>query len=195
MRTVRAVLASGLLAVLVTALGCEQQSIGPKTEDFTAEREALMERMARKKDKDRTVTAKAKGKATRKKGDGDSFAGMDSGGFTYDPTGRRDPFRSFEWERPDRRDEDALRGPLEKFDLNQLDLVAVVWDTDNAKALIKDPAGQSYIIGNGTRIGKNEGRVLQVDDNRIVVKETYVDHLGQKSTKDIEMRIRESEGG
>jgi Tfp pilus assembly protein PilP len=88
-----------------------------------------------------------------------------------------------------------MRGPLEKFDLGQLDLVAVVWRTDNAKALVMDPSGQSYIVGNGTRIGKNEGQVISIGDNAMVVKETYVDHLGNKSTKDIEMRIRRSQGG
>ena len=31
--------------------------------------------------------------------------------------------------------------------------------------------------------------------NLVVVKETYVDFLGQETTKDIEMRIRRSEGG
>jgi hypothetical protein len=37
--------------------------------------------------------------------------------------------------------------------------------------------------------------VIDIDDNLIIVKETYVDFLGQETTKDIEMRIRRSEGG
>jgi Tfp pilus assembly protein PilP len=61
--------------------------------------------------------------------------------------------------------------------------------------LIQDPGGKSYIVGNGTRLGKNEGRVIGIDDNLLIVKETYVDFLGQETTKDIEMRIRRSEGG
>jgi Tfp pilus assembly protein PilP len=61
--------------------------------------------------------------------------------------------------------------------------------------LVQDPAGNSYIVGEGTRIGKNEGRVIDIEDNLIIVKETYVDFLGQETTKDIEMRIRRSEGG
>ena len=44
-------------------------------------------------------------------------------------------------------------------------------------------------------MGKNEGRVIDIDDNLVIVKETYVDFLGQETTKDIEMRIRRSEGG
>jgi Tfp pilus assembly protein PilP len=117
-------------------------------------------------------------------------------GFSYDPGRGRDPFRSFEWERLSRMEEDAeLRGPLEQFDVTQLSLVAIVWNTGNARALVQDPSGVSYIIGEGTRLGKNEGRVTQIDDNLVVVKETYVDFLGQETTKDIEMRIRRSQGG
>jgi Tfp pilus assembly protein PilP len=76
-----------------------------------------------------------------------------------------------------------------------MSLLAVVWNTGVARALVRDPAGKSYIVGTGTRMGKNEGRVTNINDNLVVVKETYVDFLGQETTKDIEMRIRRSEGG
>jgi len=33
------------------------------------------------------------------------------------------------------------------------------------------------------------------DDNMVIVKETYVDYLGQETTKDVEMRMRRNEGG
>jgi len=122
--------------------------------------------------------------------------GAIAGGYTYDRTGMRDPFRNFEWEEKGRK---AMlgndRGPLEQYDVNQMSLLAVVWNTGVARALVRDPAGKSYIVGTGTRMGKNEGRVTNINDNLVVVKETYVDFLGQETTKDIEMRIRRSEGG
>jgi type IV pilus assembly protein PilP len=195
MRARRAGVAIGVLAVLGFGLGCgSEDRVGPKTSEFDAEREAAAGRIARRKgagEGEATAAGVKKVAATESE---TMLAGFDAK-FSYDPTGKRDPFRSFEWERPDRQGSDELRGPLEKFDLGQLDLVAVVWRTDNAKALVKDPAGQSYIVGPGTRIGKNEGRVMRIGDNEMVVKETYVDHLGNKSTKDIELRIRGSEGG
>ena len=64
-----------------------------------------------------------------------------------------------------------------------------------ARALIKDPAGESYIIGEGARVGKNAGFVKQIQDGQVVVTETYVDYMGQETTKDIEMRMRRNEGG
>ena len=116
--------------------------------------------------------------------------------FTYSGAGRRDPFRSFEWEQLKL---DALNAdestPLERFDVSQLSLLGVVWDVYSARALIQDPSGMSYVIGAVARLGKNDGRVIRIDDNLVIVKETYVDYLGEETIKDIEMRIRASEGG
>jgi Tfp pilus assembly protein PilP len=183
------------LAAVGLMVGCGgDQKSGPKTSEFGEERKALVERMARRQEKEeKTRPKKAKAGAAEEETLGG--VGAFDATFSYDPTGKRDPFRSFEYERPDRRPDDEVRGPLEKFELGQLNLVAVVWRTDNAKALVMDPSGQSYIVGNGTRIGKNEGKVIRIGDNTMVVKETYVDHLGNKTTKDIERRIRESQGG
>ena len=99
------------------------------------------------------------------------------------------------WERKENVGLIAMGTPLEQFDVSQLSLIAVVWKTGSARALVEDPAGQSYIIAKGTRIGKNEGMVTVIDDNLVVVNETYEDYLGNVTKKDIEMRIRRSEGG
>ena len=184
---------SKAIAVMVALLflaSCDDSPQGPTTQDFNREREALMARVKTKKaveKKAEKVVSQAPVEAT--------FGGY-AGTFSYDRTGMRDPFRSFEWEEKSRAAMDlADRGPLEQYDVNQLSLLAVVWNTGTARALVQDPSGKSYIVGSGTRIGKNEGRVIDIDDNLLVVKETYVDFLGQETTKDIELRIRRSEGG
>jgi len=115
-------------------------------------------------------------------------------GYAYDPTGKRDPFRSFIWDAKEKMQQAEI-GPLGQFDLSQLKLVAVVWRTGNARALVQSPSGESYIVGRGAAIGKNRGHVIAIDDNTVVVKETYTDYLGQETTKDVEMRMRRSEGG
>jgi Tfp pilus assembly protein PilP len=181
------VLAATVALALLTACGDGSE---PKASDSGEKGEEVVKRI------DRDQASKEAGKKATKVASAASAFGAPEGDFTYDPTGKRDPFRSFEWERPDRRHPGGSpRTPLEKFDLSQLDVVAVVWRTDNAKALVQDPAGQSYIVGYGAKIGKNDGRITRIEDNLVVVKETYVDHLGQKTRKDIEMRIRGSEGG
>jgi type IV pilus assembly protein PilP len=114
--------------------------------------------------------------------------------YHYDPTGKPDPFRSFV-NSLKRADVTAASTPLERFDLSQLKLTGIVWDNDKPRALVNDPSGKAYIVAEGTAIGKNGGRVIRIGDNALVVKETYVDFLGKATTKDIEMRLHERQGG
>lgn len=117
-------------------------------------------------------------------------------GYRYDPTGKPDPFRSYIRVYLSRQQRSgSLSTPLERFDLSQLRVTAVIWGTERPRALITDPSGKGYIISEGTPIGKNSGRVVQIGDNKVLVKETYVDFGGQASTKEIEMRLHQSRGG
>ena len=74
-------------------------------------------------------------------------------------------------------------------------VVAVVWDTRRPRAVVIDPGGRAFIVHEGSPIGKNSGRVVHIGDNLLLVKETYVDFEGNQSTKDVELRIRRSQGG
>jgi type IV pilus assembly protein PilP len=114
--------------------------------------------------------------------------------YHYDPTGKPDPFRSF-LNALKRTETTAASTPLERFDLSQLKLEGIVWGGNKPRALVKDPSGKAYIVAEGTAIGKNGGRVIKIGDNALVVKETYVDFLGKATTKDIEMRLHERQGG
>ena len=179
------------IAVCVLA-GCgEEAPLGPTTQEFTKERQALVSQIAKGKGKG----AARKDAAPASAGVGAGFAAA-GGEFSYDPTGRRDPFRSYEWEHMKRDFADAQQsGPLEQYDLAQLALVGVVWDVGRARALVQDPSGMSYVVAAGARMGKNEGLVTRIDDNLVVVRERYVDLYGNESSQDVELRIRASDGG
>jgi Tfp pilus assembly protein PilP len=191
--------ATSMLIVLLALGGCKDEAkIEASKAEFDKERSDLMARL--KKKKAEKVAQAPKAAAPAAAGPGAAAPGAvepaftTDAEFTYDPTGLRDPFRSFEWER-DKLAETEVRGPLEEFDVSQLSVVGVVWNVGNARALIQDPSGQGFIVGEGARVGKNDGRIIKIDDSVVVVKETYVDLMGQESTKDIELRIRRSEGG
>ena len=183
---------------VVAAIGCsEEVPTGPTATDFSAEREAVSKRAAQREKNAQTAQAVAQGQSRPAASSGNAPAGNLGGvdkNFVYDGTGKRDPFRSFLLEKADMLAE-QVRGPLEQFDLAQLALEAVIWQTGNARALISDPSGETYIIAEGAKIGKNAGRVIAIDDSTIRVTETYVDHLGRETTKDIELRMRRNEGG
>lgn len=184
--------ATAFAVALLAAAGCSDDGpVGPTTQDFQAARQELATKLAKGKPKPPPQQPAAPEAAEPEAG-----FGVATRGFHYDAEGRRDPFRSFEWEQLKLELTDAeTRGPLEQFDVNQLSVVGVVWNAKNARALIQDPSGTGYIVAEGTRIGKNDGRITQIDDNLVVVKETYVDFSGEETTKDIEMRIRTTEGG
>jgi type IV pilus assembly protein PilP len=186
--------ATVLALALLALFGCKGDNpVGPSNEEFAQARAELVAKMQKRKGKAEKGAGAAQPAAAAAPA-GPTFASVEQG-FHYDPKGKRDPFRSFEWEQLKLEFDDAARGPLEQFDVSQLTLLGVVWNQGNSRALIEDPSGMTYIVAEGAKIGKNEGRVIQIGDNLVVVKETYVDFLGEETTKDIEMRIRATEGG
>jgi len=108
--------------------------------------------------------------------------------YTYDPTDKPDPFRSFVKELNKVKAQETTT-PLERFDLSQLHVTAMIWAPEHSRALVVDPSGKGYIVGEGTPIGKNEGRIVGIDDGVVVVRERYVDFEGQATTKNVEMRL------
>lgn len=183
--------------VLLVAAACskeEEPASAPSVADFEKERAALSARISSKR-RQEAETARGPGqKAAPKPGESDDteFAAVEKE-YAYDATGKRDPFRSFILQANAKPDD--ARGPLEQFDLAQLSVQAVVWGTDRPRALVSDPSGRGYIVQEGTYMGKNEGRVIDIADNALVVKETYVDYFGETTTKDVTMRVRADQEG
>lgn len=108
--------------------------------------------------------------------------------YHYDPTDKTDPFKSYIRRQVTLENEDSS-SPLERFDLSQLIVMGIIWGVDEPRALIKDPTGKGYIVRTGTPIGKNKGRILRIEDNKVVVKETYLDHLDRATTKEVELEL------
>ena len=185
------------LVVVWTMMGCGDPvpTDVPTTSDFVKERELLAKRKAASEGKarraDRASTAESEAET------GDPSYAASTGGYYYDPRGKRDPFRSFRFVDSDGESDgdDEVFGPLVDFELGQLELSAVIWDATNPRALILDPGGRSYIVREGSPIGKNRGQIIHIGDNLVLVKETYENFAGEKTTKDVELRIRLSQGG
>ena len=188
MRIFAATIALALVALLG---GCAEDPIGGTTTDeFAAQRDKLKAAMAKKNAAGPTQPVPAVPAGQAPADPGYSAVGEK---YAYDSTGKRDPFRSIRF--VDEEVPTAQFGPLGDFELAQLSVVAVVWDTRRPRALITDPGGRAFIVHEGSQIGKNAGRVIHIGDNLLLVKETYVDYEGNQSTKDVEMRIRRSQGG
>ena len=192
MKTLRLaiVLLFTLCLVLITTGCAEEDHTGkPGVAEFEKERQALANREKKAGVKKKKKRAKAKGITG-----GTGYAAGERDYF-YDPRGKRDPFRSIRFAGEDSGEQKKDFGPLGDFELGQLELQAVIWDANNPRALILDPGGRSYILREGSSIGKNNGQVIHIGDNRVLVKETYENFAGEQATKDVELRIRLGAGG
>ena len=189
----RAQILASTLAVLTLVVGCEKGGTNaPSVQDYEQKRAQLIQRHDKEGGQ-----AVAQHKAAATPGQSPDGSGLVSGGsdYVYDAANKRDPFRSFVLDQAERMAKHE-RGPLEQFDLSQLTLVAVVWGTQRPRALVSDPSGRGYVVQEGTPIGKNDGEVIRIGDTAVLVKETYVDYLGEATTKEIEMRVRsKAQGG
>lgn len=125
--------------------------------------------------------------------------------FTYSPMGRRDPFKPLIEkketivEKINKRPA-KIKGPLEKFELNQFRLMAIMIVKGAPRAMVKAPDGKSYTVKVNDYIGMNDGlvknietKVIDVDENgmrvekspdRIVVEELGIDSASGKEIKE-----------
>jgi len=112
----------------------------------------------------------------------------------YSSTGKIDPFLPLIQAKPVVVKEDVTEDkpmrvltPLEQFDLSQIRLVAVVEGDSGNIAMVEETSGKGYILGLGTYIGKNGGRVEKILNDRIVIKEIVKDFRGDLISSSREM--------
>lgn len=99
--------------------------------------------------------------------------------YEYDPIGRREPFESLVAEdipdAPDvlvTPDPAEIQTPLQEFDVKQLKIIGIIMGNLGDYARIVAPDGKSYTINVGTPIGINDGEVVSITENAIIVRET-----------------------
>lgn len=186
-----------LAAVAVGTAACKNEKSGVAAADYEKQRAEIIARRQQAKATAQSgggAATAAAGGETRVATPGGRGLGGPLGDALWSAEGKRDPFRSFVL---DRLKELAghTKGPLEQFDVGQLTLHGVVWKTNRPRALVADPSGQVYVVREGDPIGTNEGSVVHIDDNLMLVRETYVDAMGEQTTKETEMRVRRNQEG
>lgn|GEM_PF-537017 len=108
--------------------------------------------------------------------------------FTYDPTGKRDPFRPFDLSR--RVDVSGDKTPLETYTLGQLRLTAVLDDGQGSKnAIVENEAGRGFSVKLGTKMGDKSGVVVAIEKDLLKVLETNVDFTGNENQNVVEMKL------
>jgi type IV pilus assembly protein PilP len=115
----------------------------------------------------------------------------------YNPEGKLDPFAPLIKEKPVNlpvNQKKAVRRkpltPLEKLDLSQLKLVAILRAQSGNRALVEEDSGKGYVINKGTYIGTHSGKVAEILSDRIIVEEEEEDIYGKISVRKREIKLK-----
>ena len=107
----------------------------------------------------------------------------------YSSVGKRDPFRPLSLKpKASQRARENL-SPLERYELGQLKLVAIVWDIKEPKAMVEDGTGLGYVVKIGTLIGPNEGKVKAIKPTEVVIEEHVTDFYGARKSQEVSMKL------
>jgi type IV pilus assembly protein PilP len=125
---------------------------------------------------------------------------------SYDPAGRVDPFEPLFKEEPAAKTTTSATSaskikkprppltPLEKVDLSQLELKAVLRTPRGNKALVEESSGKGYIIKKGTYIGTRSGTVVSILKDRVIIEEEFEDALGKVTIQEKELKLQKPLG-
>lgn len=119
--------------------------------------------------------------------------------YSYDATGKPDPFVPLITEiRPERKtnDKETIAGPLtplQKYKLEELNLVAIIKSGDKLTALFEDMDEFGYIVVENTLIGSNGGVVKKITPDKVIIEEDVYNSSGksEKNIRSIKIKSQE----
>lgn len=113
-------------------------------------------------------------------------------GYVYDPTGKRDPFKVFKTVRPilpEAARQNEILEPLQRWEVDRLQVVGILWDVRTPRAMIRDPDGAVFVVTKNSKIGRSEGFVATIREGEVVVMETkYEDGKAYKEPRVLELK-------
>ncbi len=118
----------------------------------------------------------------------------------YISEGKLDPFISpIAKENNKKRQEIVNRKltPLEKLDLSQIKLVAVITMQSEKKnvAMVQESSGKGYMVKVGTYIGTNNGRIIEIKNDKIIIKERIKNFKGILQDRLKPMKLQKKDNG
>jgi type IV pilus assembly protein PilP len=117
----------------------------------------------------------------------------------YDAQGKIDPFLPLLQEKTEAHQSvvddtpQRILTPLEKIELAQLRLVAVIIMENKKIAMVEESTGKGYEVTIGTFIGKNQGKVTEINDNSIMVTELVKDFKGKFKEQIQEIKLHKND--
>jgi type IV pilus assembly protein PilP len=124
----------------------------------------------------------------------------------YDPVGRIDPFVPLVRDEPIKVEkQEAVQAsaevkpvrqktPLEKIELSQLRLRAIIIAASGNRALVEETTGKGYIITKGTYIGRNDGKITKILKDKVIIEEMIEDIEGKMVIQEKEIKLPKPPG-
>ena len=124
----------------------------------------------------------------------------------YNPEGRVNPFTPLFQKKEDVEEETEKKPkgrqrqpriaqtPLEKVDLAQLKLVAIMQMQSGPRALVEESTGKGYVVRKGTYMGLHSGQVIAIEGDHVVVEEEVQNLLGDFEIKKRELKLQKPLG-
>jgi type IV pilus assembly protein PilP len=121
----------------------------------------------------------------------------------YNPEGRVDPFAPLFKEEPSAttavtskrvQERKIPMTPLEKVDLSQLQLKAIIRTAAGNKALVEEASGKGYVVSKGTYIGTRSGTVVSILKDRVIIEEENEDAIGNVTIQEKELKLQKPLG-
>ncbi len=123
--------------------------------------------------------------------------------YRYDARGKIDPFKPFvrlEVPTPSKKGPEKKRysgslTPLQRVDLDKVRVTGIAGSAAKRVAMVDDGAGKNYIVYVGTLVGLNDGRVIQILPDRVIVEEKAGDgSKGKEKSHRVALKLHKEEG-
>ncbi|MGE4133464.1 MAG: pilus assembly protein PilP [Bdellovibrionales bacterium] len=91
--------------------------------------------------------------------------------FIYDIVNRRDPFLAYAEFVAAPEGQARPTSPITRYDLEQLQLIGIMWDVRDPKAMFLDPEKEVFVLGRDESIGNRNGYIAAIREGEVVVVE------------------------
>jgi len=105
-------------------------------------------------------------------------------GWSYDPTGKRDPFKTYEVQPSE------TVNPLITYNLDQMYIDGIIVGAGRDVAHVLIPDGSDWFVKVGDEMGVNRGRVKQILPDGIVIEEQYLDPVDPQKIRVVEKFLK-----
>lgn len=115
-------------------------------------------------------------------------------GYVYEQRGRREPFTPLITSSKEMQKKNESKiGTLEGYDISQFVVAAIVKKGRRYFALFVTPDNRSFTVTKGTVLGLNKGRVEEITNDKVILREYIKDYKGNLIPKEAILEFHKKE--